>query len=92
MSDNAEAEWTGAKVDRPAYDQSSEATRVAEASCREELATRLELPLEDTRVDYVLDAEAGLGVWMSARGIEAQWICQSDAAGNVAGLGEAPAP
>ncbi|WOI58292.1 hypothetical protein [Palleronia sp. LCG004] len=88
----ADAEWTNEVVERPDFDQSSEATRMAEAACREALATRLARPVGDTRVEYVLDSEAGLGVWMSARGVEGQWTCQSDAAGNVAGLGEASVP
>lgn len=92
MSADADAEWTSAIVERPAFDQSSDETRVAEAMCREALATRLERPTGETRVVCVLDSEAGLGVWMSARGLEGQWSCQSDAAGNVAGLGEASVP
>ena len=72
--------------------QSSPATEVAEAACRQALADRAGQPLPDTRVDNVLLGEAGTGVWMSIAGSDVQWSCLSDAAGNVQGLAEAPRP
>jgi len=92
MNAQPEADWNSAPAERPAYDQSSEATQLAEAACRAALASKTGQTLDDTRVDYVLRSEAGLGVWMSARGAQTQWLCQSDSAGNVSGLGEAPVP
>ena len=90
--DTPDSNWQDAPAERPAYDQSSEATQVAEAACRAALAAEAGQPVDETRVDYVLRAEAGLGVWMRLRGSQTQWVCQSDSAGNVAGLGEAPVP